>query len=179
MNALLEAIQNTRLADWVRVSEWGYPIILTLHSVGLAMVVGTLFVIDLRLLGVAKSLPMRALKPLMLLVWLGFTLNLLTGLALFTADADKFYHSPAFRLKICSVIVGVALAVYLNAKAIGAIDGAPTTIAAGTAGVPGAAGRAWMAVNDGAVPRAAKLLACASILVWLAAISLGRYVAYE
>jgi hypothetical protein len=179
MNALLEAIQNTGLADWVRVSEWGYPIILTLHSVGLAMVVGTLFVIDLRLLGVAKSLPMRALKPLMLLVWLGFTLNLLTGLALFTADAEKFYHSPAFRLKICSVIIGVALAVYLNAKVISAIDGAPKSTAAGTARMSGAPGDGWMAAGEGAVPRAAKLLACASILVWLAAISLGRYVAYE
>jgi hypothetical protein len=159
MNSFLQLIQNTDFADWVRVSEWGYPIILTLHSLGLAMVVGVVFVMDLRILGVPRALPVLALRQLMPVIWVGFTINFITGLALFSADADKFYHSPVFRYKLASVAVGVALAVYMNASVL-------------------KSGKSFD--RDGAaMPLRAKLLACASVLVWLAAISLGRYVAYE
>jgi len=159
MSTLLQTIQDSSLADWVRVSEWGYPIILTMHSLGLALVVGVLLIIDLRIIGIPRSLPVVPMKQLMLLVWLGFTINLLTGLTLFTADAVKFYHSPTFRFKLLAVVSGVTLAVVLNSllfKAAPEID----------RGV-GRISPAW------------KAMAVMSILVWLAAISLGRYVAYE
>ncbi len=156
---MLEAIQNTAFADWVRVSEWGYPIILTLHSIGLAMVVGVLVVMDLRILGVPKSLPLLPLKQLMRLVWIGFTLNLLTGLALFSADAVKFFNSPTFRFKIASVVVGVGLAVFLRVSVLGGGDAFDR--------------------GEVSVPVRAKAVAVLSIAVWLAAIGLGRYVAYE
>lgn len=159
MNGLLEAIQNTGFADWMRVSEWGYPIILTLHSVGLAMVVGVLLVIDLRILGIPRSLPVLPLQKLMGVVWIGFALNLCTGVALFTADAVKFYNSPSFRYKLLSVFVGVGLAVFLSSSVL-------------------RAGNRFD--REGVrIPGRAKFLAVASLLVWAAAISLGRYVAYE
>jgi hypothetical protein len=156
---MLEAIQNTAFADWVRVSEWGYPIILTLHSLGLALVVGVLIVMDLRILGVPKSLPLLPLKQLMTLVWIGFTVNLLTGLALFSADAVKFFHSPTFRFKIASVVAGVVFAVFLRSSVFGAGDGFDR--------------------GGAVIPVRAKVVAVLSIAVWLAAIGLGRYVAYE
>lgn len=159
MNGLLESIQNTNFADWMRVSEWGYPIILTLHSVGLAMVVGVLLVIDLRVLGIPRSLPILPLRKLMSVVWLGFALNLCTGIALFTADAVKFYNSPSFRYKLLSVFIGVGLAVFLSSSVLGAGD--------------------QFDRRGAAVPGRAKFVAVVSLLVWGAAISLGRYVAYE
>jgi len=155
---MLEAIQNTAFADWVRVSEWGYPIILTLHSLGLAMVVGMLLVMDLRILGVPKSLPLLPLRQLMTLVWIGFTVNLLTGLALFSADAVKFFHSPTFRFKIASVVIGVVFAVFLRSSVFAGDD---------------------FDRGDAVIPVRAKVVAVLSIAVWLAAIGLGRYVAYE
>lgn len=156
---MLTWLQDTSLADWVKVSEWGYPIILTLHSVGLALVVGVLTVIDLRLLGIPRALPVASLKQLMPLVWVGFTLNMLTGFALFTADAVKFYESPTFRFKLGAVLVGVALAVFLYVSVLrGNVRGGRT---------------------ETRIPGFAKVLAVVSILFWLAAISLGRYVAYE
>ena len=159
MNTLLQTIQDTSFADWVRVSEWGYPIVLTLHSLGLALVVGVLFIIDLRIIGIPRSLPLVPMRQLMRLVWLGFTVNLLTGLTLFSADAVKFYHSPTFRFKLLAVVSGVTLAAILNSivfKAAPDIDSGAARISP-----------------------AFKGMAILSILVWLAAISLGRYVAYE
>jgi hypothetical protein len=156
---MLEAIQNTAFADWVRVSEWGYPIILTMHSLGLATVVGVLLVIDLRVLGFPKALPILPLKQLMTLVWIGFTVNFVTGLALFSADAVKFFYSPTFRFKIASVVVGVALALYIRSSALGIGGDFDRHVAA--------------------IPVRAKAAAVLSIAVWLAAIGLGRYVAYE
>jgi hypothetical protein len=159
MNGLLEWLQDTALADWVRVSEWGYPIILTLHSIGLALVVGVILVIDLRILGIPRSMPVKPLRQLMLLVWFGFTINLLTGFALFTADAVKFYESPTFRFKLGAVFMGVTLAVFLNASVLRRASEPP--------------------LSATKIPGFAKVLAVASILFWLSAIGLGRYVAYE
>ena len=157
--SILEAIQNTGFADWMRVSEWGYPIILTLHSIGLAMVVGVLFVIDLRILGVPRSLPILPLRQLMTLVWLGFVLNLITGLCLFSADAVKFFESPTFRFKLASVFAGVGLAVFLSSSVLGVGDKFDR--------------------REAVIPACAKVFASLSLLMWLAAICLGRYVAYE
>ncbi len=159
MNTLLQTIQDSSLADWVRVSEWGYPIVLTMHSLGLALVVGVLFIIDLRIIGIPRSLPLQPMRQLMPLVWLGFTVNLLTGLTLFSADALKFYHSPTFRFKLLAVASGVTLAVVLNSL----VFKAAPDVGRGAARIS----PAW------------KSMAVLSILVWLAAISLGRYVAYE
>ena len=65
---MLEALQNTAFSQWLLVSEWGYPILLTLHSLGLAMLVGTIVIIDLRVLGLARSIPLLPIKRLMTIV---------------------------------------------------------------------------------------------------------------
>jgi hypothetical protein len=155
---LLQWIQDSALADWVRVSEWGYPIILTLHSLGLAFVVGMLLVIDLRIMGFVKTLPLAAMRRLMVLVWCGFALNLTTGCMLFTSDAIKFYQSPTFRVKILSIVLGMAVAIYFSRSILGAAAERPA---------------------DYSAPRPLRALAVLSIALWIAAISLGRYVAYE
>jgi hypothetical protein len=156
MSGLLDSIENTSLADWMRVSEYGYPIILTLHSLGLATVVGVMVLIDLRILGFPKSLPLQSLSRLMRLLWIGLGVNFLTGICLFTADANKFYNSPTFRLKILSLVVGLVLTLVLKGSVF--------------RGAPG---------QTEPVRPLPKVLAVASILAWLATIGFGRYVAYE
>lgn len=159
MDDFLQMIQQSAFAEGLRVSTWVYPITLTLHSVGLALLVGVLVVIDLRILGVTRSLPVLPLKRLMLLVWLAFAVNATTGIMLLTTDAMKFYYSHAFRFKMSAIAIGVVLALVMNSsvlKMAGKYDRAEATIPAG-----------------------AKLLALLSILMWLTAIGFGRYMAYE
>src|SRR5437868_11055362 len=83
-------LQDTPFAHWVASdpSLLAYPTILPLHTVGMAIVVGTCVVMDLRLLGIATDVPLAALTGAPRLVWTGFTINAATGIALFTSDAE-------------------------------------------------------------------------------------------
>jgi diacylglycerol kinase len=159
MDHFLETLQNTDFAQWVQVSQWFYPILLTAHSVGLALLVGVLIIIDLRIVGLVRAIPLMPLNRLMWLVWGAFAVNLGSGVAIFTSDAVKFYHSTMFRLKLSSIVLGVIIAALLASKILGVADRFDR--------------------QEMEMPRYAKTLAALSILLWLAAISTGRYMAYE
>jgi hypothetical protein len=159
MIGFLETLQNSAFSQWVLVSVWGYPILLTLHSIGLALLVGLLFIIDLRVLGVPRMLPFVPLNRLMVIIWAAFAVNLSSGLALFVADGVKFFNSTAFRIKFSSLVIGIVIAVVIKNMVLE---------------------RASLLDSErGSTPVTAKLLAAVSILMWISAIGFGRYMAYE
>ena len=86
---LLGSIEATEFASWLRESPsiWGYPTVLTLHTVGLALLVGPSWALDLRLLGCAPAIPLRSLERAFPVMWPGFWINGLSGLLPFAADA--------------------------------------------------------------------------------------------
>jgi general stress protein CsbA len=148
MDNFLMMLENLALSQWVLGSIWGYPVFLTFHSLGLGLLVGLLVVIDLRVLGMAKPLPLSELRRL----WIGFAFNAVSGVVLFMADARKDYYSNSFRWKILSIVIGLLIAVYLNKKVLRE-DTADT-------------------------PPLAKALAVASLLSWTGAVVAGRLIAY-
>lgn len=152
MDNFLMMLEGLSLSQWVLGSIWGYPILLTFHSLGLGLLVGLLLVIDLRILGFAQPLPLSALRRLMPWVWVGFTFNALSGIVLFMADATKDYHSNSFRWKIFSIVVGLIIAVYLNRKVL--------------------------PEDTRETPVLARVLAVASLVSWTGAIIAGRLIAY-
>lgn len=156
MHAWLDALTNSGLGQWVLLSPLGYPVLLTFHSIGLAIVVGLLVVIDLRILGVARDAPLPAFKDLLVLVWIGFWVNAISGAAIFTSDAVKFYYSTAFRLKLLCIILSFIVLAFLKKSQLLTAPGAQR--------IP-------------ALPRE-KALAVVSLLCWLGAIVAGRLVAY-
>jgi hypothetical protein len=84
---MLEALENSALAAWVRESPsiFSYTLVLSLHAIGLAIVLGTSTLIALRLLGVAPAIPIESLRRLQGFIWFGFVVNLVSGLLLFIA----------------------------------------------------------------------------------------------
>ena len=154
LQALLQSLQESRFAVWMLESSYGYPVILTLHTTGLAVVVGVLLLVDLRVLGRVPGLPLQAMRPLMTLVWWAFSLNLVTGLLIFVSDAERYYGSINFRIKISAVLLAIALAVpvqrYLR-------DAGAAVVKA---------------------PGGVRLAAGSSIALWAAAIVSGRLMAY-
>src|SRR5215510_491362 len=102
----LEALQNSALSTWVLGSDsiWAYPTVLTLHTVGLAILVGASAVIDLRLLGFGSDIPLQQMRNLFRFVWAGFVINLLSGVVLFVAEAVDRAKQPIFLIKLCLVI---------------------------------------------------------------------------
>lgn len=153
LQAALEALQSSSFATWVLESSYGYPVILTLHTTGLAVVAGILLLVDLRVLGNVVALPLRAMRPLMPLVWWAFLLNLVTGILIFVSDAVRYYDSVNFRIKLAAVLLAITLAV-----PIGRYLQQPE--------------------SNSAAPAPIKLAAACSIALWAAAIVSGRLMAY-
>ena len=151
MNDYLMLLHDSALATWVRESSsiWAYPTIITLHTAGLAVLVGASAAVDLRLLGVGRQFPVSSLRGFFPVMWAGFWLNAATGALLFAADPRT---TRIFMIKMAVVAVAVGLVV-VTRRAI-AIGG-PST-----------------------VTPAARVYAAASLVVWVIATATGRLMAY-
>lgn len=155
---ILDWLYNSAAAEYVRASLWGYPITLTVHGVGMAIVVGLLIVVNLRLLGYFRSMPLQGVPKLWGWAVFGFVINLISGLMLFAADASNFATNWAFLLKISMIIIGVVLAFVLKAAPVFKnINNLEPQAAAGPLG---------------------RSLAALSLTVWTLAIIFGRLVGY-
>ena len=90
----------------VRESLWLFPVIETVHLLGMAALVGTIGVFDLRLLGLAMKRARVGELGARLLpwAWLGFAVQVVTGAVLFASEAAKIYVNPAFRLKMMLIL---------------------------------------------------------------------------
>ncbi len=152
-------LEQSAVATWVRESEslWAYPTILTLHTIGLGLLVGSSFVVSLRVLGVARALPLAPLAVLFRVMWVGFTVNAISGVALFIADATTFAVQTIFYVKLGCIACGI-----LNAALLG------RTLARSAGRFP----------NDPAASRA-RTLASLSLVFWAGAITAGRLMAYQ
>jgi len=153
---MFEALQNTGVSTWIREANslMAFPGILTLHTMGLGVLVGAAAVLDLRLLGMGGRMPIAPMRDLFRLMWAGFVINAITGTLLFAADAVKRGSSVFFLAKLLLVALGVVTMVLIKRNAFG----------------PNA---------DPVRPSAtAKRLAIASLLIWSAAITAGRLLAY-
>jgi len=118
MTSVLAQLEQSGLATWIRESGvlYGYPLILFLHTIGLSTAVGISAAIDLRLLGVASTIPLASLDKLFRLVWAGFALAAATGALLFIADATKHASNPAFFVKLAFVGGGVVTVVLVRRR---------------------------------------------------------------
>ena len=157
MAELFVWVEATALPTWVRESDsiWAYPTVLTLHTVGLAIVVGTSAVLNLRLIGAGGRLPPSRLRALFPALWVGFWINAITGSLLFAADAASKGSSRLFAAKLLFVAGAMVPMLVLER------------------------GRYYRADADLAiVSGTAKLLAAGSLGAWIAAITAGRLLAY-
>jgi hypothetical protein len=109
MGSLLGQIEQSGVATWIREGGvlYGYPLILFLHTLGLSTLVGLSSAINLRLLGVARNIPLASLQRTFLLMWAGLGLTAVTGVLLFVADATRHASNPAFVTKLAFVALAV------------------------------------------------------------------------
>jgi hypothetical protein len=146
-------LEATGLAEWVRSSIPGYPSMIALHALGMAIMVGLSLVIDMRVLGWFSGIPLNALQRFFGLAWIGFGINFLSGGALFTAQATSYITDWVFMTKMALVFLGAITAAILQ----------PAVAKTG----PGAQ------VSGGT-----KAVAAVAIVFWLVAIIMGRLTAY-
>ena len=102
-------IENTGIAEYVRVSAYGYPAMIALHSFGLAVMVGLSVVLSLRVIGLFDVIPYSSLYKLLRIAWVGFIVNFISGGALFSTQAVAYMQDGTFLLKMSMVIIGAIL----------------------------------------------------------------------
>lgn len=143
----------------VRQSLWLFPIIETVHLLGMAALVGTVTAFDLRLLGWALrgARVSELARRLIPWAWTGFAVQVITGGMLFSSEATKMYANPAFRVKMLLIcIAGIhALVFHFAVNRNGA---------------------AWD--NSRRLPIGAKVAGAISILIWAGVVTAGRFIGF-
>jgi len=108
--------ENGPVGTFIRESIWGYPIVLSSHAVGMATVLGIALMLCMRVLGFAKGISIRAFDKLFVVGWIGFLINLTSGIILFAGSASLYFFQWTFQLKIGAILLGgVLLKVVMNA----------------------------------------------------------------
>ncbi|MCY7389032.1 MAG: hypothetical protein LH481_13405 [Burkholderiales bacterium] len=146
----LEALGHWAPIVWLKTNPYAYPSLEILHIIGIALVFGTLWIIDMRILGLMRSFDVNQLAR-HIIPWTiaGFLLVALSGFTMFVSRAGDLINNPAFVVKMCLVFAAGTNAAVLHAR--GAIV-------------------ATMVMT--------KAQAILSILIWVAVIACGRWIAY-
>jgi hypothetical protein len=100
-------LNDTQLATAIRESDVVFPVIETVHVLGIALLAGTVAIVDLRLLGLIlkKERVSQVAGQILPLTWVGFAAMFGSGALLFLAEAAKSYYNPAFRFKMLLLII--------------------------------------------------------------------------
>lgn len=157
MDPFFAFIEQSALSDWIRGSDslFAFPGIITLHALGVGLLAGGSTAIDLRILGVAPAVPLKAMTRFLPLLWLAFAVNAVSGTLMLIAYPTKALTNPLFYVKLCLIALGVWLVYRIGATVLR----------------PGDA-------DQKPVPGNAKALALLSIATWIALIAAGRFLAY-
>lgn len=147
----LFSLEDSALGMLVSSSIWGYPVVLSLHALGMAILVGISLMLCFRTLGFASAIPITSLLSYWPIAMAGFVLNLLSGTALFFGSASSLIGNVAFGIKLIMVIAGLLLTRTLVKQHKN---------------------------SDDKINSQTRLLAAAAIAAWLAALIAGRLIGY-
>jgi hypothetical protein len=150
-------LNDTRISVYLRESDWPFPIIETIHILGLGFSVGTIMWLDLRLLGLAmRDAPVtdviEQLEP-----WAigGFAVMFVSGSLLILSEPLKCYNTLAFRIKVVLLILAALNVLYFHKRVMHNVD-------------------EW----DRNMPWRAKMVGILSLILWLGVVIAGRWTAY-
>lgn len=149
-------LESTAFSTWMRESTsiFAFPIVLALHTIGLGFIAGLSVALDLRILGFAARIPVTEFRCFLPLMWLGFWVNVTSGLALLAAYPTKALTNPVFYLKLGLIVVALMILDVVRRRLL-------------------TEGRALESMSGNL-----KILATVSLGCWAGAITAGRLLAY-
>lgn len=156
LQSLSSTLAESALASAIRHSELAYPLLSSLHIVGIGILLGNILLLDLRLLGVLRhSALAEVLSLLSRIAGLGLGLAIVSGLLLFSVQPQHYLRNPAFLLKLA--LLSLALLNLLLVQY----------------------SQSWRQAQSGSqLNSGLKLAAACSLLLWLAIIIAGRWIAF-
>ena len=102
---LLATFRSVKIVEPIMTSKWGWPICESLHFFGLSLLVGTVGMFDMRLLGIAKRIPISALHRLIPWGIGGYAVNIITGSMFLVTAPDQYLYNSAFHFKMLFMAV--------------------------------------------------------------------------
>jgi len=136
-------------------SAWGWPIAEIVHFVGLCLLIGTVGVVDLRILGFMRGISLPALHKLVPFGVVGFIMNVLSGTVFVASSPDQYLYNPAFQIKMVVIwLAGLNMALFYLTTARKLRKLLPLQPA----------------------PKAARIFAGTSLTSWLLVIAAGRVI---
>lgn len=159
INIFLSWLENTPLARFIAESDWAFPTIESVHVIALTLVIGTIAIVDLRLLGLASAYrPYTELaKETLPCTWIAFVIAAATGTLMFLSHAVAYYENTAFRIKILLLLLAGAnmlLFQKLTARSVSQWD------------------------LGSATPLSGKAAAALSLAFWIAVVFFGRRIGF-
>lgn len=151
-------IEESGFSQWVREADslFAFPGILFLHTLGMGLVVGINATFDIRVLGFAPSVRLRAFEKFFPAMWIGFWINAVTGAILLSIHATKLSRNPDFYVKLAFIALAVINLKMLKRQVFRKDETGPPL----------------------ALSARARVLAVTSLIFWLGAITSGRLLAY-
>ncbi len=148
-------LEETRPSTWMRESGGAFFSSLVFHSIGMAFVAGIHVVTDLRILGVARGVPRSLMRRYLPVLWASLLVVTLSGLALLLAYPAKALTNPVFYFKLSAIVAALWIMKALMRGVLG--------------------DSRW---DTAPAPGKAKALAAISLVLWVAVITSGRFLAY-
>ncbi len=155
MHGFLQMAHDSWLGQVTREYAPIFTTGLVIHFIGLCLLLGAMLVIDLRLLGVGKQTPIKAVLALLPVAITGFAMNLATGIVFFCFDPFGYWQNPAFRIKMTLVLIAGLNALWFTFAEHRRLAAAP----------PGHS-----------APIAARICAGLSLFLWFSVILFGRLI---
>jgi len=157
--SIVESIEASGLGEWMRGSVKAMPVVEAIHVMAIALVFGTILIVDLRLLGFPSTRRAftRVSAELLGLTWAAFVVAAITGTLMFTANATTYFDNTPFRFKMLALLLaGVNMAVFelVTVRTVAQWD------------------------RDAPAPLAGRMAGAFSIVIWISVIFLGRWIGF-
>lgn len=168
MMEILQALESSSFSMWVKESSTAYVAVLAFHTIGLAFLVGISGATAMRILGVARAIPLEPMQDFFPLMYAGFWINACTGAVLMCLYPTDYLTEPTIYIKLSAVVIAMVLVRKLHRDlfAGGEDDGAGDGL------------RSKIDLERAAGSRAVRTLSVSLLVVWLVATVAGRVMAY-
>jgi len=154
---ILKAVEESGFSTWIRESPspFAYWFFLTIHALGMGMAVGASMVIDFRILGIARDMPLSPLKGLYVIIWTGFWIQVASGILLLIAYPTKAMMNPDFYIKLTLIGIAVAVMRMMHRRVF-----------------------SDESMNEATMMSKGRTLAICSLILWVGVVTAGRLLAY-
>jgi hypothetical protein len=154
---LVTTLQQETPISRLMMTAWAWPIVESLHFLGLCLLIGAIGTFDLRLLGLARHIPIAAVHRLIPVGLIGFALNIATGTMFVMTEPDQYIYNPSFHMKLVFITIAGLNAGMFYLTSFRRAFGSTATLDA---------------------PKRAKVIAAVSLCSWLLVIVCGRLITF-